>query len=360
MQKMTKKAFLTIVSLLAVALIEVDGAPAVQTLPNLSGGGGWLNSAPLSRDALLGKVVLVDFWEYTCINCLHTLPYLKEWNRRYKDHGLVIIGIHTPEFAFSADAANVADATKRLGVDWPVLLDPNRTLWGRFDNNIWPHEFLYDQGGKLIDDIQGEGNYQYTEGKIQAAIRSHDPQFSAPALMPLLPQDNYTKPGSVCYPHTPEVQAGIMRGPGPANLARYMNPAADNNFSDSGSHQDGVIYLRGFWRTTDQAVVSAANDAAAALSYHAIQVVAVMRPEDGRPNRVNVTQDGVPVPRQDAGADIRYAQDGASYVDVEAARAYDLIMNKHFGQHELALSPQRYGLGLYSFDFESCEVGSDR
>ena len=360
MGEIIRRAVLPIAILFSMPMLGVEGPPAVQTLPNLSGGGGWLNSPPLSREDLRGKIVLVDFWEYTCVNCLRTLPYLQEWNRRYKDRGLVIVGIHTPEFAFSADPSNVAAATKRLGVDWPVLLDPNLTLWKRFDNNIWPHEFLYDQNGNLIENGQGEGNYGLTESNIQAAIRSHDPQFRPPALMPLLPQDNYTKPGSVCYPHTPEVQVGLMRGPGPANLARYMNSTAENNFADPGSHQDGAVYLKGYWRPTDQAVVSAANDATVTLRYHAIQVVAVMRPEDGGSTRVNVSQDGAPIAKPDAGADIRYAPDGTSYVDVNASRAYDLLMNKHFGQHELALSPQRYGLGLYSFDFESCEVGSDR
>jgi thiol-disulfide isomerase/thioredoxin len=335
-------------------------AGSVQTLPDLAGGSGWLNGATLTRADLQGKVVLVDFWEYTCINCLHTLPYLEEWFRRYKDAGFVIVGIHTPEFSFSADTANIDAADKRLGVRYPVLLDPNGVLWKRFGNHEWPHEYLYDQAGNLVEDAAGEGNYQETEAKIQALLKARNPQLRLPALMALLPQDNYTKPGSVCYPHTPEVQAGILRGPGPANLARFMNPAAENNFADAGSHQDGIIYLRGFWRTTDQAAVSAGDDGSAALKYHAIQVVAVMRPEDGHPIRVAVTQDGRPVARQDAGPDIQYGPDGSSYVDVNAPRAYDIIMNKHYGEHEVALAPQRFGLGLYSFDFESCEVGSDK
>ncbi len=360
MSNLIRKAWLVAALLFASAAISNAATAPVQTLPNLSGGGGWLNSVPLSREQLLGKVVLVDFWEYTCINCLHTLPYLREWYRRYKDQGFVIVGIHTPEFIFSAQPSNVAAATKHLGVDWPVLLDPNLTLWHRFDNSVWPHEYLYDQSGNLIENAEGEGNYQQTEHAIQTAIKARDPQFKAPPLMALLPQDNYTKPGSVCYPHTPEVQVGIMRGPGPANLARYMNPVVENNFSDPGSHRDGAVYLRGYWRPTDQALISAANDGSAMLKYHAIQVVAVMRPEDGVSTRVNVTQDGAPIAHQDAGSDIRYAADGTSYVDVDSSRAYDLIMNKHYGQHELALSPQRVGLGLYSFDFESCEVGSDR
>jgi len=335
-------------------------AGSVQTIPDLAGGTGWLNSAPLTRADLHGKVVLVDFWEYTCINCLHTLPYLEGWYRRYKDAGLIIIGIHTPEFTFSGDPANVDAADKRLGVGWPVLLDRNRTLWSRFNNTVWPHEFLYDQHGNLIENAEGEGNYQETEHKIQALLKAHDPQLKLPPVMPLLPQDNYTKPGSVCYPHTDEVQAGIMRGPGPANLTRSMSTSVENNFADPGGHLDGAIYLKGFWRTTDQAVVSGGNDGSATLKYHALQVVAVMRPEDGNSVRVGVTQDGHPIAQTDAGPDVHYGPDGGSYVEVTAPRAYDIIMNKHFGAHELALSPQRPGLGLYSFDFESCEVGSDK
>jgi thiol-disulfide isomerase/thioredoxin len=325
------------------------------------GGTGWLNGPALTPADLHGKVVLVDFWEYTCINCLRTLPYLREWYRRYHDDGFVIVGVHTPEFKFSGDRQNVEAATKRLDVTWPVVLDDNRAIWNRYHNNIWPHELLYDQNGKLVEDAVGEGNYQLTESRIQALLKAANPQLHLPALMALLPQDSYTKPGSVCYPQTAEVETGSAFGTKIADATDLNDPYTDTEYVDpQHGHQDGSIYLSSYWHTTSQAVISGGNDSALTIRYHAIQVVSVIKLESGSATRVDVTQDGKPIAREDAGADIHYDAGGNSYITVDAPRAYDLIMNKHFGQHELRLSPERYGVGIYSFAFESCEVGADK
>lgn len=327
-------------------------------VPEFSGGAGWINSAPLTPGGLRGKVVLVDFWEYTCINCLRTLPYLREWYRRYHDDGLVIVGVHTPEFGFSGEDKNVAAAVKRLQVAWPVVLDDNYAIWKRYQNSVWPHEFLFDQNGNLVESQEGEGNYQQTERKIQALLHAQNPQLRFPSIMPLLAQDSYDKPGAVCYPMTPETYVGPWHGQRVANVPTMANLEHDTLYRDpGGTREDGRIYLQGFWHVAPQgqAMVSGGNDGYAALRYHAIQVVAVMRPEQGTV-RVDATQDGKPIAHADAGADIHYDASGMSYVDVDSAREYDLLMNQHFGSHELRLLPQHYGLGLYSFDFESCEV----
>ncbi|HEY5340052.1 MAG TPA: redoxin family protein, partial [Candidatus Aquilonibacter sp.] len=144
-------------------------------LPSFDGNAGWINSAPLTAADLKGKVVLVDFWEYTCINCLRTLPYLKAWYRRYHDDGLVIVGVHTPEFPFSQERKNVAAATQRLGVTWPVVLDNGYAIWHRFDNDVWPHEYLFDQSGRLVEGVSGEGFYQTTETEIQKLLHAQNP-----------------------------------------------------------------------------------------------------------------------------------------------------------------------------------------
>lgn len=331
-------------------------------VPEFSSGAGWLNSAPLTPASLRGKVVLVDFWEYTCINCLRTLPYLREWYRRYHNDGLVIIGVHTPEFSFSGDDGNVAAAVKRLDVAWPVVLDDNYAIWKRYQNSVWPHEYLFDKNGDLAESQEGEGNYPQMEAKIQALLRAQNPNAKFPPVMALLPQDNYDKPGAVCYPMTPETYVGPWHGQRVVNAPVMANLEHDTLYRDRASdHKDGSIYLQGFWRVAPQgqAMVSGGNDGYAALRYHAIAVVAVMRPEQGAV-RVNVMQDGKPLAREDAGPDIRYDASGVSYVNVDAARAYDLVMNARFGSHELRLQPQHYGLALYSFDFESCEVPGTR
>ncbi|MBV8197565.1 MAG: redoxin domain-containing protein, partial [Candidatus Eremiobacteraeota bacterium] len=331
--------------LLATNLIAGGAARAAgDRIPAFDGGAAWINSAPLTPDDLRGKVVLVDFWEYTCINCLRTLPYLREWYRRYHDHGLVIVGVHSPEFEFTHDPRNVEAATKRLGVVWPVVLDNHMTIWNRYQNTVWPHEFLFDQSGRLVESVLGEGAYQQTEAKIATLLRAGNPGLHFPAVMPLLPQDSYDKPGAVCYPQTAEILIGhgAVR-----NVPSGSNPAQDTNFSyDASNPQDGAVYLQGYWHLTPQAAVSGESDGHFVLRYHAIQLMAVLRPEEGRSVRVDVTQDGRPIPQADAGTDLRYDGAHQSYVVVDQPRAYELLMNAHFGNHTLELSPKGAGVGV--------------
>jgi len=347
----------------AGSIAPVQADTSTTALLPFDGNGGWINSPPLKPSDLSGKVVLVDFWEYTCINCLRTLPYLQAWYQRYHDDGLVIIGVHTPEFGFSGDSSNVQDAVKRLGVTWPVVLDPDYTLFKRYQSSGWPTEFLFDQSGKLVELQNGEGGYQDTEAKIQSLLRASNPSLQLPAVMALLPQDNYTKPGSVCYPQTPETFVGPWRGQNIANPPDGRDPSGALIFSDSANatHQDGKLYLQGYWNESpqDQGMISGDGNGYVSLIYQAIQVVAVLKNENGGSVRVNVTEDGKPVPRGDAGSDVQFDASGNSFVTVDAPRAYDLLMNKHYGKHELRLLPTKYGVGIYSFDFESCVVGSD-
>jgi thiol-disulfide isomerase/thioredoxin len=349
-----------VMAVLFVALgLRASGAGAGDAIPSFDGATGWINSKPLRADDLRGKVVLVDFWEYTCVNCLRTLPYLRAWYDRYHDDGLVIVGVHTPEFGFSGDPGNVGDAVKRLDIAWPVALDKDDAIWKRFQNDAWPKEYLYDQHGALVESQAGEGNYQATESKIQSLLREQNPALRLPSVMALLPQDSYDKPGAVCYPQTAETYVGPWHGQTIANAGALNNVSGDSIYEDSGSgHVDGSIYLQGYWHTEPQgqAMISGGSDSALNIRYHAIQVIAVMKLENGGAIRVNITQDGNAIAREDAGSDIHYDGSGASSITVGAPRAYELLMNAKFGQHDLRLLPQRFGVGVYSFAFESCEV----
>ncbi|HLX26363.1 MAG TPA: redoxin family protein [Candidatus Cybelea sp.] len=330
-----------------------QGTPP-QRILGFDGGAGWLNGTPPTPEGLRGRVVLVDFWEYTCINCLRTLPYLREWYRRYRDDGFVIVGVHTPEFDFSGERANVEAAAKRLGVTWPTVLDDRDEIWKRYGNESWPHEYLFDQQGRLVESFTGEGGYALTEARIQALLKQANPSRAMPPAMALLPQDSYDKPGAVCYPKTEEILVGHG---GIANLRSVGNPAQESNFVYDGSTpSDGSIFLQGYWHVTPEAAVSGESNGFLVLRYHAVQLVAVLRPERGGSIHVNVTQDGQPVPKEDAGKDLRYGPGGNSYVDVDEPRAYDLVMNARFGDHTIALTPSSDGLGVYDFAFESCEV----
>jgi cytochrome c biogenesis protein CcdA/thiol-disulfide isomerase/thioredoxin len=144
--------------------------PVEGELPSLAGATQWLNSPPLTAQSLRGKVVLVDFWTYSCINCLRSLPYVRGWAEKYKDHGLVVIGVHAPEFAFEKDPANVAKAVKDLGVDYPVALDNDYAIWKGFNNQYWPAHYFIDVQGRIRHHHFGEGAYQESEDVIRQLL----------------------------------------------------------------------------------------------------------------------------------------------------------------------------------------------
>ena len=195
---------LVVALVLAASMYAASPAAEPYGPQSFAGNTGWLNSAPIDAHALRGSLVLVDFWEYTCVNCLRTLPYLREWYKRYAKYGFTIVGVHTPEFDFSAQPANVQAAVRRLDIDWPVVMDANLAIWNQYRNDGWPHEYLYDRSGRLVESIFGEGRYQDTERAIQRLLEAGG-VHGLPPLVPLLPQDSYTKPGAVCYPQTAEL-----------------------------------------------------------------------------------------------------------------------------------------------------------
>jgi peroxiredoxin len=144
--------------------------PSGPIAPDFSGGGAWVNSQPLKLADLKGKVVLVDFWTYGCYNCTNTLPYLKQWWNSYKDQGLVIVGVHTPEFASERVLENVQQAVQSSDIGWPVVQDNDKQIWQAYGNHYWPHFYLVDDRGQIIYDHIGEGAYDETERQISAAL----------------------------------------------------------------------------------------------------------------------------------------------------------------------------------------------
>lgn len=166
-------------ALAAVQLAGCDLGPSASAedktmmkshLPSLNGATGWLNSEPLTPDGLLGKVVLADFWTFTCINWIRTLPYVRAWAEKYRDHGLVVIGIHTPEFEFEKDPDNVRAAAKAMRVDYPIALDPDYAVWQAFSNHYWPAAYIADATGRIRHHQFGEGGYEDIERVIQRLL----------------------------------------------------------------------------------------------------------------------------------------------------------------------------------------------
>jgi thiol-disulfide isomerase/thioredoxin len=157
----------------AITKDEPASAPELKkigTAPDFVGGNAWLNSDPLSSAALKGKVVLVDFWTYSCINCIRTLPYITKWYETYKDQGLVVVGVHTPEFAFEKEKGNVQAALKRFGITYPVVQDNDYQIWKAYSNRYWPAHYLIDKNGDIVYTHFGEGNYVETENAIRELL----------------------------------------------------------------------------------------------------------------------------------------------------------------------------------------------
>ena len=166
-----KSAFHTLAAIaLSTAAFTATAAPAGTTAPEFTGIQQWLNSAPLAMRQLRGKVVLVDFWTYTCINCVRTLPYVKGWHEKYKDQGLVVVGVHTPEYPFERSTDNVKAAIKRFGITYPVAQDNQYATWGAYNNQFWPAVYLIDKQGKVVYQHFGEGAYAATEAKIRTLL----------------------------------------------------------------------------------------------------------------------------------------------------------------------------------------------
>jgi thiol-disulfide isomerase/thioredoxin len=170
----------------------------------------WLNSTPLSFRQLSGRAVLVDFWDYTCVNCIRTLPYVQTWHERYKDKGLTVIGVHTPEFTFAQYESNVERAIREFGLTYPIVIDSNREIWKAFANRYWPTKYLLDKDGYLRFGHFGEGGYGECEQVIQELLREIDPNVALPTLMEPVREEDHV--GAVCYRASGEIYLGNRRG----------------------------------------------------------------------------------------------------------------------------------------------------
>jgi thiol-disulfide isomerase/thioredoxin len=329
-----------------------EGKPA----PELDGGLTWLNSTPVKLANLRGKVVLLDFFEYSCVNCIRTFPYLSEWRKRYASDGLVVVGVHTPQYGFSMDPQNVNAGVQRLGVAFPVVVDSNFYIADAYGNRFSPRLFLIDKTGTIRFDHTGEGAYEETELTIRKLLHEIDRSKTFPA--PMRPLRATDRPGAVCYPVTTELYAGQTRGRLGNTGSGGSNGAAA--FALPGQLEEGLIYAAGEWDNRSEYLRHTRDTDDAqdliALRYRATEVNVVMKPEDVYWMRVFVKQDGNWLPREIAGDDITYDDQGRSYVEAKSARMYNLIRHQPYGTHDIRLIVRSRGLSVYSFSFGTCEM----
>jgi thiol-disulfide isomerase/thioredoxin len=306
----------------------------------------WLNGGPVQQGA--GDVVLVDFWDYTCVNCINTLPYLRAWDERYREHGLRIIGVHAPEFDFARDASYIEQAITDLGITWPVAIDNEYKNWQAYANRYWPAKYLADARGYLRYYHFGEGGYGETEAEIQALLRERRPDALLPEVMePLRGRD---LPGAVCYRPTPELYLGYARG-----LFGHQEDVREDRESvyQRPEHRAmNAAYLDGSW-TVRREHSEARAGASLSVWYQAAEVNLVLHPGPEGGSLVDVELDGAPVPEHLRGEDVQNEADG-TVVRVDVPRMYRLIRGSSFEEHDLLLRARSDGVRAYAFTFVSC------
>jgi thiol-disulfide isomerase/thioredoxin len=332
------------------AMMSAQGASGASRtegpLPTLDGATGWLNSQPLTREALRGKVVVVDFWAYSCINCLRTMPYVNAWYRHYKDSGLVVLGVHSPEFAFEKNLANVRAAVKKFDLQYPVVLDNELKIWKAFNNKFWPAHYFVDAKGQIRGHHFGEGKYARSERVIRQLLVEAGAQDLPDPLDDAAGQ-GVAAPSDTANVASPETYVGYARAENfvsPGGLARdttkkYLVPKALtlNQWA-----------LGGSWQVATEHARLQSGPGRIAFRFKARDLHLVLGPAtDGRPVRFRVTIDGA-APGKDAGMDVDADGNGV----VSDHRLYNLVRRKGaVAEREFVIEFAGPGVDAYSFTF---------
>ena len=371
--------------------------------PSLSGGTGWLNSEPLSFGSLRGKIILVDFWTYSCVNCLRTLPYIKRWHKKYSKAGLVVVGVHSPEFEFEKKLENVQEAVEGLGIKYPVILDSKYKIFKSFGNRVWPHKFLFDRSGKLRYEHSGEGNYEEMEEEIRKLLSDEMFMLRSPKgdekftprnevresnlkieKIPL-EKDHTHRFGAVCYPQTPELYCGWSRGictnkGGFRRNRRHVYTEESERrrsvYTEEPEGGKGVyteeprrrrgagindgqgISLQGTWKS-ERECLSHLRESNLFEDYllilvKGVEVNAVCSPSSKRSFRVEVKFDGEYLDKKMVGEDVRFAPNGQTYFEVSTPRMYQIVKSKKYFQGKLQLFSNSADFKIYAFTFGGC------
>ena len=305
---------------LALALVALGVTPvtsraaAPQTAPEFVGISHWLNSKPLSMKSLRGKVVLIDFWAYSCINCLRTLPHVTSWYDKYKDNGLVVIGVHAPEFEFEKSTANVRRAIDNYKIHYPVAQDNQMATWQAWSNRFWPAEYLVDRDGTVVMHHYGEGHYEATEQAIRKLL-GLSPMTSSVA------DKDFSGVGS------PEMYFGLAR------VANLANASTNQRYRFPDTLQLNQFALQGQWQLSSEYAQQTSPQAAIRLRFRAAQVNMVA--SSATPVTLQISVDGKPQPA----------------VTVQHSRLYTLYQSDASGEHTIEIHTSHAGLKAFTFTF---------
>lgn len=309
--------------------------------------GQWIQGPEVSIAFSRGTVVLVDFWESTCVNCVRTLPYLKAWHERYAGRGLILVGVHTPEFEFSTDPELVAAAVRDFRIPYPVLLDQERATWLRFANHYWPAKYLIDARGYLRYEHFGEGAYGETEQWIQRLLQ--EAGDAAPMPEPLEPVREEDRPGAVCYPATREIHLGFHRGKLLAPEGYRPGEEVCHQEREEGPAPPGMFSARGLWRHEAEYLEAREPGAELDLLCDAAGVNLVLEPA----GELQIEVEGNPVAAEERGADV-VERDGRTFAVWERPRMVQLLDSARFRRRRLVLRFPRPGVRAYAFSFSTC------
>jgi thiol-disulfide isomerase/thioredoxin len=314
----------------------------------------WLNSPPLSLRQLRGRVVLIDFWDYTCLNCIRTLPYVQAWHERYKDKGLTVIGVHTPEFTFAQYESNVQRGIQEFGLTYPNVIDSDYELWKAFANRCWPTKYLLDGEGYLRWAHFGEGAYRDCEENIQELLREINPALELPEIMPAIRTEDQT--GAVCFAASPELYLGHKRGR-IGNEGGFSEDQIAEYKLETKKFEEGYFYAAGSWASTAEYFEAAGDgEHRLMLKYSASAVNLVMASPRGPACEVIVRQDGKRLSAEQATTETQFRISNGkdeSVIEVSTARMYAVVDNHEFGEHTLELICPA-GVAAFAFTFSSC------
>ena len=305
---------------------------------------------------LKGKVVLVDFWTYSCINCIRTLPYLVDWNEKYADKGLVIVGVHSPEFDFEKNIDNVKAAVQKYGIKYPVIQDNDKGTWDAYQNRYWPRKYLVDNEGYIRYDHIGEGGYAETEKVIQSLLVERAAQTGISAIN-LNTNTNTTTPENVqtvdfTKVKTPELYFGYEFARASLGNSEGFKPNQTVTYSvpQRSDLKPNTIYLIGDWKNNADNMELQSDTGSIALAYSAksVNIVAGGKGGEEEEEELSISEDGVALTNK-SGRGIDLSGQGKLVVDGQ--RLYNLVMHEGYDWHSLIIDVKGKGFQIYTFTF---------
>ncbi len=324
------------------------------------------NGKRLAMEELKGKVVLIDFWEYTCINCVRTFSHLKEWYNRYHKDGLEIIGVQKGEFDFASDPENVKRAYKRFKLPYPAIADVHDKIWEFYDSNFWPNSFLIDRNGIIRQVHNGEGDYGKFEKEIQSLLKQDHPEldfskYDIPPDKPLF--------GPGCGEESEEIYVGYQRGlrwGGEIANSEGFRPEETIDYGRTENRVKRGFFVEGGWINRNDFFESVTPPKPDDISYLGItyrgrDVYSVLGRGTERPATLVVMRDGKPIPKLMRGQDIMEDNEGRTVIKIDEPRMYYVITKEDDKPHELRFFPKTDSIRIYSFTFgNKCLEDFDR